>query len=276
MKEEGVCAVEKSTGKILAPERVQDAVDRDDLGSWLTAWNEELEGLSMDGERVSHGHTMAEVREMGIFEPPLPARMTSAAKHRGIEFDRRKGRMICQGFRAIEGVHHDGKAFAASPSSHAQKFLMAMIAGKDCDVRSWDTKTACLFGERKKPACSSCPLGFRRTKNGEDLYIIARRGHCGEINAGRTWAETRTKNILKMHDSEEWSVHTCKTDPRLNVITCWPEGKPRGFSWKTLGNEELDAEGSFLPKVNFKTVEEVKRKGRRRTRLRMEQEGRSR
>ena len=47
MKEEGVYAVEKSTGKILAPERVQDAIDRDDLELWLTAWNEELEGLSL-------------------------------------------------------------------------------------------------------------------------------------------------------------------------------------------------------------------------------------
>ena len=261
MKEEGVYAVEKSTGKILAPERVQDAIDRDDLELWLTAWNEELEGLSMDGEHISHGHTMDEVKRMGIYEPPLPTRMISAAKYRGIEFDRRKGRMICQGFRAIEGVHHDGKSFAASPSQHTQKFLMGMVAGKYYHVRSWDIKTAYLFGERKKPVCLSYPTGFRRTKNGEDLYMIARRGHYGEINAGRMWAETRTKNILKMYNSDEWSVYTCKTDPCLNVITHWPNGKPPGFSWKTSGGTELDAEGSFLPKVEFKTVKEVKAAG---------------
>lgn len=261
MKEEGVYAVEKSTGKILAPERVQDAIDRDDLELWLTAWNEELEGLSMDGEHISHGHTMDEVKRMGIYEPPLPTRMISAAKYRGIEFDRRKGRMICQGFRAIEGVHHDGKSFAASPSQHTQKFLMGMVAGKYYHVRSWDIKTAYLFGERKKPVCLSYPTGFRRTKNGEDLYMIARRGHYGEINAGRMWAETRTKNILKMYNSDEWSVYICKTDPCLNVITHWPNGKPPGFSWKTSGDTELDAEGSFLPKVEFKTVKEVKAAG---------------
>ena len=118
MKEEGVYAVEKSTGKILAPERVQDAIDRDDLELWLTAWNDEIDGLSMEGEHISHNHTMAEIRKMGINDPALPTRMISAAKYRGAEFDRRKGRMICQGFRAIEGVHHDGKIFAASPSQY--------------------------------------------------------------------------------------------------------------------------------------------------------------
>ena len=147
----GTFAVEKSTGKVIAPERVQDAIDRDDLELWLTAWNDELEGLSMDGQHISHNHTLEEVRKMGINEPPLPTRMISAAKYRGLDFDRRKGRLICQGFRAIEGIHHDGKAFAASPSQYSQKLLMSFVAGKGYKIRSWDIKTACLFGERVSP-----------------------------------------------------------------------------------------------------------------------------
>jgi hypothetical protein len=261
LKTEETFLVEKSSGKILAPERVQDAIDRDDLELWLTAWNEELDGLSMDGEHITHNHTLAEVRGMGIAEPPLPTRMISAAKYRGLEFDRRKGRMICQGFRAIKGVHHDGKSFAASPSQHSQKLLMAFVAGKDYDCLSWDIKTAYLFGERVKPVCLSYPVGFRRAKDGEDLYMVARRGHYGEMNAGRMWAETRTKKILEMYDNKNWSVYICKTDPCLNVITHWPDGKPDGFTWKTLGDEMLDAEGTCLPSVNFETVEKVKEKG---------------
>jgi hypothetical protein len=156
----GAFAVEKSTGKIIAPERAQDAIDRDDLELCLTAWNDELEGLSMDGQRISHNHTREEVRKTGINEPALPTRMISAAKYRGLEFDRRKGRLICQGFRAIEGTHHDGKAFAASPSQCSQKLLMSFVAGKGHYVRSWDIKTAHLFGERVKPVCLSYPVGF--------------------------------------------------------------------------------------------------------------------
>ena len=261
LKREEAFLVEKSSGKILAPERVQDAIDRDDLELWLTAWNEELEGLSMNGEHISHNHTLAEVRAMGILEPPLPTRMISAAKYRGLEFDRRKGRMICQGFRAIEGIHHDGKSFAASPSQHTQKILMSLVAGLDYDCLSWDIKTAYLFGERKKPVCLSYPQGFRRDKNGEALFMVARRGHYGEINAGRMWAETRTKKILEMYDDKTWSVHICKTDPCLNVITYWPDGKPTNFQWKSFGNEPLDAEGTKLPSALFKTTEEVKRMG---------------
>ena len=257
----GAFAVEKSTGKVIAPERVQDAIDRDDLELWLTAWNDELEGLSMDGQHISHNHTREEVRKMGIHEPALPTRMISAAKYRGLEFDRRKGRLICQGFRAIEGIHHDGKAFAASPSQYSQKLLMSFVAGKGYYVRSWDIKTAYLFGERVKPVCLSYPVGFRREKDGEELFMVARRGHYGEINAGRMWAETRTKQILKMYDSPNWSVHICKSDPCLNIITHWPNGKPAGFKWRTFGDENLDPEGGNLPSVHHKTVEEVKKMG---------------
>jgi hypothetical protein len=82
----GTFAVEKSTGKVIAPERAQDAIDRDGLELWLTAWSDELEGLSMDGQHTSHNHTLEEVRKMGINEPPLRARTMFAAKCRGLDF----------------------------------------------------------------------------------------------------------------------------------------------------------------------------------------------
>ena len=81
------------------------------------------------------------------------------------------------------------------------------------------------------------------------------------MNAGRMWAETRTKKILEMYNTRNWSVYICKTDPCLNVITYWPDGKPKDFAWKTFGDEPLDAEGTCLPSVNFETVEKVKEKG---------------
>ena len=252
-----VFLVEKSTGKIVAPERVQDAIDRGDLELWLTAWNDELDGLSMEGEHITHNHTWEEVLAFGIKEPALPTRMISAAKYRGAEFDRRKGRLICQGFRAIEGVHHDGKTFAASPSQYTQKVLMSFVAGKGYKVKSWDIKTAYLFGERVKPVALSYPVGFRRTRDGKELFMIARRGHYGELNAGRMWAETRTKNVLKMYNSDKWSVHICKTDPCLNVVTYWPKGKPAGFRWCENDGGELSPEGDILPPVVCKTIQQV-------------------
>ena len=244
--------VEKSSNKIIAPERVQDAIDREDLELWITAWNEELDGLSMEGEHITHDHTLEEVKQYGII---------SAAKYRGAEFDRRKGRLICQGFRAIEGVHHDGKTFAASPSQHTQKVLMSFVAGKDHKVKSWDIKTAYLFGERVKPIALSYPAGFRRTRNGKELFMIARRGHYGELNAGRMWAETRTKNVMKMYNTYEWSAHMCRTDPCLNVVTYWPKGKPKGFRWCENDGGELLPEGESLPPVVCKTVSQVEKLG---------------
>ena len=187
--------------------------------------------------------------------------MISAAKYRGAEFDRRKGRLICQGFRAIEGVHHDGKTFAASPSQYTQKVLMAFVAGKGYKVKSWDIKTAYLFGERVKPVALSYPAGFRRSRNGEDLFMIARRGHYGELNAGRMWAKTRTKNVLEMYNTNEWSVHICKTDLCLNVVTHWPKGKPVGFKWCENEGGELSPEGGNLPTVSCSTVLQAEKLG---------------
>jgi hypothetical protein len=91
--------------------------------------------------------------------------------------------------------------------------------------------------------------------------MIARRGHYGETNAGRMWAETRTKKILEMYNTANWSVYICKTDPCLNVITYWPKGKPEHFRWKEDGKAALDAEGSELPSPAFKTTEKVKEMG---------------
>jgi len=163
--------------------------------------------------------------------------MMSAAKYRGLDFDRRKGRLICQGFRAIEGIHHDGKAFAASPSQYSQKLLMSFVAGKGYKIRSWDIKTAYLFGERVKPVCLSYPVGFRREKDGKELYMVARRGHSlrrnqrGE-NVGGDKDKADSEDV-RLAELERAHLQVRSLPQHYHLLARW---KTRGFQmahvWK--------------------------------------------
>lgn len=60
---------------------------------------------------------------------------------------------------------------------------MALVAGKDWKVKSWDIGQACTHGERVKPIALSYPVGFKkRGKNGEELFMIARKQ---QVTTGR-------------------------------------------------------------------------------------------
>ena len=225
-----VMFVDKKDGKVIAPERVQDAYDMDDLELWIECWDEEMGKLENAGH-ITHGHTRAELVKMGITSPPISTRMLSAAKYKGHTFDKRKGRMIVQGFKQIPNVHYDGKVFTPAPSQYTQKILMALKAGKDMHVKSWDVGQAYTHGERVKPLAMHYPVGFkRRGENGEELYMIAHRQHYGEKGAGRGWGITRTSKIKEMYNTDNFSCHVCSSDPCLNVVVKWgKEGKPKGI-----------------------------------------------
>jgi hypothetical protein len=68
--------------------------------------------------------------------------MMSDAKHKGKEFDKRKGRVVVQGFKQTKNVHHDRKVFTPASSQHTQKMLMALVAGKKFKMKSWDASQA--------------------------------------------------------------------------------------------------------------------------------------
>jgi len=108
MEEVLIMGVSKTTGRIVAPKNVSEAYDRDDLEMWIACWDDEMKKLSKM-EHITHGHTRKELEDLGITAPPISTRMISDAKYKGHEFDKRKGRLIVQGFKQItlrwEGVH---------------------------------------------------------------------------------------------------------------------------------------------------------------------------
>ena len=222
-----VLMVSKLTGKVVAPGKVQEAYDWEDLELWIDSWDKEMEGLQNMGH-ITHGHTKGDLLKMNITSPPVSTRMISDAKYKGHVFEKRKGRMIVQGFKEIPGVHYDGKVFTPAPSQYTQKILMAFVAGKGFKVKSWDVGQAYTWGERVKPIALSYPVGFkRRGDNGEELFMVAHRQHYGEKGAGRGWGKTRTQKIREMYNTASYSCHVCSSDPCLNVVVKWGgKGKP--------------------------------------------------
>jgi hypothetical protein len=185
MEEVLIMGTSKTTGKVVAPKNVMEACDRDDLELWIACWDKEMQKLSKL-EHTSHGHTKEDLLREGIKAPPTSTRMISDAKYKGHVFDKRKGRMIVQGFKQMKNVHYDGKVFTPAPSQHAQKTLMALVAGKNLKIKSLDISQACTHGERVKLIALSYPVGHKkRGKNGEELFMIARKQHYGEKGAGR-------------------------------------------------------------------------------------------
>ena len=133
--------------RIMPPESVADAVDRKDIELILESWDSEMTSLGKFGA-ITHNHTRADLIKMGISTPPIPTRMLSDVKYKDGEFEKYKGRMIAQGFRMIKGVHFDGKTFSPTPNQHTNKILMALVAGEDLGILSFDISLAYTLGER--------------------------------------------------------------------------------------------------------------------------------
>jgi hypothetical protein len=197
--------------RITPPASVADAVDRKDIGLILESWDSEMTSLGKF-KAITHNHTRADLIKMGISTPPIPTRMLSDVKYKDGKSEKYKGRMIALGFRMIKGVHFDGKTFSPTPNQHTNKILMALVAGEDLDMLSFDISLACTWGERgpenypggTKIALSYRP-GLRRwNADGEQLYIVSHRSHYGLGPAGRTWFNTRQTKLLKMFNAKHW------------------------------------------------------------------------
>jgi hypothetical protein len=85
--------------------------------------------------------------------------------------------------------------------------------------------------------------GFkRRGKNGEELFVIARRHRCGEKGAGKGWGTTRTK------ETSRCSCRVCSSGPCLNVVVRWgKEGKPVGCKMDGFEGEKSGGEPCLNP-----------------------------
>jgi hypothetical protein len=167
---------------------------------------------------------------MGISTPPIPTRMLSDVKYKDGDFEKHKGRMI-------KGVRFDGNFFSPTPNQHTNKILMALVAGEDLDMLSFDISLAYTWGERSPEnypggtkIALSCPPGLRRwNTDGEQLYMVSHRSHYGLGPAGRTWFNTRQTKLLQMLNTKHRQSFVCASEPCLLTMVHFPKGVPPDF-----------------------------------------------
>lgn len=259
--EHGVYYSSIATGRIIPPNKVQDAIDREDLHIWVEAWDKEMESLGKFGA-ITHDHDESALERHGITTRAVPTRMISDAKYRDGIFEKAKGRCVIQGFRMSPGIHYDPNTFTPSPNQFTSKALCSIAAGNNFEIASWDISLAYTWGERDKPIALRYPQGFKRyDKEGKELYMIAWRQLYGDPGASRGWTKTRDKEILRMYnDGKEWTARKCRSDPCLYVITYWKGGQiPAGIQHKPKlvpQDDELQ-----LPDISYPTVEQIEKMG---------------
>ena len=251
------------TSKIMPPNNVQDAIDRDDIELLLEGWDTEIAQLGEFGA-ITHDHTKDDLSRLGITTPSIPTRMISDIKYSDGKLTKYKGRCVAQGFRMIKGVHYDGKTFSPTPNQHTNKVMMAHVAGEDLSCLSFDIRLAYTWGEREggHKIALSYPPGFRRwNSEGEELFMISHRAHYGLSPAGREWFNTRQKALLELLNNEQFSSFVAKSEPCLMSIVHWPKGKPTNFKLKEINLSVKNVEDDQMPPHIIKSKNEIERLG---------------
>ena len=254
--------------RIAPPDSVADAVGRNDLELIIESWDSEMESLGKYGA-MTHNHTKADLFKMGISTPPIPTRMLSDVKYKDGILEKYKGRCIAQGFRMIKGVHFDGKTFSPTPNQHTNKLLMALVAGEDLEILSFDISLAYTWGERD-PAnypggtkiALSYPPGLRRwNAAGEELFMVSHRSHYGLGPAGRTWFNTRQSKLLQMFNNDHWQSFVCTTEPCCMTLVHFPDGVPSDFKLRTIDMSVTDIDDTKLPTPIIATKADIESRG---------------
>jgi hypothetical protein len=254
--------------RIVPPDCVAAAVDRSDLELIIESWDSEMASLGKFGA-ITHNHTKSDLMKMGISTPAIPTRMLSDVKYKDAVFEKYKGRMIAQGFRMIKGVHFDGKTFSPTPNQHTNKILMALVAGEDLEILSFDISLAYTWGERDPDnypggtkIALSYPPGLRRwNEAGEELFMVSHRSHYGLGPAGRTWFNTRQSKLIKIFNNNNWSSFVCTSEPCMMTIVHWPNGCPTDFKLRQLDMTVKSACDDTLPSPTIPNIDDIERRG---------------
>ena len=216
--------IDPKTGKITAPTSIKDMMSRPDKDRWLKALNNELQTLDELGV-FSHGHTMAEIRKLGITSSAVPSQMIFDVKFLPDgTLDRYKCReVICGHPGAMKrGVHYNA-TFAPSPSATTSRILLCLTIKHNYEMLCWDIKGAYRFADcrphERIPVRYPHGMKRRHPKTGEELFAIMIKNCEGAPQGARRFSQLRDKFILKKFNEDGWSCVKSRMDPCLFIFT---------------------------------------------------------
>jgi hypothetical protein len=225
---------------IQLPRTVRQALESPDWSKWLSAMNEEMDGLTEMGvleQKVSS----TELQRRGITAKPVPLGVYFDVKTDGLgNVTRYKVRDAIQGHSGnmFKGIHFDN-TFTPTPQDDTANVLCALAVRFNLKRRVWDIEKAYCTAPRKTQIALSYPDGFKEfDSDGRELFMVLLRNLYGDPAAARNFGEDRDEKLLNTFSQGPWSITRCFMDPCIFNITHYEDTtcKPK------LGNE-FDREG---------------------------------
>ena len=202
---------------------VREALNSAEYKLYIEAWDTEIKTLE-DMKAVSHGHTLTQLREMGITGKPIPSTMLGTKKYdtEG-NFTRAKGRWVVQGTKknVQKGVHYE-ETHASTPTTATTRITQALATGYNHFRMAFDIAAAFLWASRGDDLIAiKYPPGFRRFDpiTYEELYLVVTAGLYGLPDSPRRFMLERNEFVLTFFNRNGFSCRKSLSDPSLMIIT---------------------------------------------------------
>ena len=202
---------------------VREALNSAEYQLYIDAWDAEIKTLE-EMKAVSHGHTMAQLAELGIKGKPIPSTMLGTKKYdtEG-NFTKAKGRWVVQGTKrnVQKGVHYE-ETFASTPTAATTRIVQALATGHNWKRFAFDISAAFLWASRGEDLIAiKYPPGFRRFDpiTHEELYLVVWAGLYGLPDSPRRFMLERNEFVLTFFNRNGFACRKSISDPSLMIIT---------------------------------------------------------
>ena len=211
---------------IIPPPKGITAMLRHELTQeWQASMAKEISSLTEMGT-ITHLHSAAELKELGIDIDTMPAARTHMVFENKIKPDeltlravleKLKTRMIMDGGPTVMTKHvHYEETFSATPKLETCRLTVVLHVLLKLESLCFDVSNAFGWAVRERPMALhySYPRGMDQfdRKTGERLYMALWLNTYGTPDGGNIWQGERNKSIKKHFNKGPWTFQKCFMD----------------------------------------------------------------
>jgi hypothetical protein len=183
----GVCAAASTSGDVVLPANVREALASPQAEQWRAAMDEEVASLHANGT-------------WQLVEPPkgvrpIPVKWVFAVKYDSSgSIVRFKARLVAKGFLQQQGIDF-GETFAPVSRYSTVRTVLARAAAKGWEVGQLDVKTAFLQGQLQEEVYVQQPPGY---VDGSGRVCLLAKALYGLKQAPRAWHEHMHNHLCNL------------------------------------------------------------------------------
>lgn len=195
------------------PMTVRQAMDSEHSHSWNVAMKSEFDSLQKN--------KTWQLVELPEGKSPVHCKWVFRSK-RDIHGNviRYKARLVAKGFTQIEGIdYHD--TFSPVVRYSSIRFLMAIAAKFDLEIRQLDVETAFLHGELEEEIFMTQPENF---EDGTNRYCKLLKSLYGLKQSSRVWNNTLNKKLIEFglkRSMADQCIYFYVTDSKILIVAIY-------------------------------------------------------